>query len=627
MKQPGKGLESTNRWRQRGPSAASPALNGGDAHNGASQARRTVRSAGDGVVAAPPLLLLNATGVANGGGHDTSVNRRPVGLLSLALFPAYASAVRAPPMSVAPATRGLLPAGATTKGGHRKALSLTPMAMVAPSFAQRQPLRDSLPTGAAGTEERGAFLDDDDDLGAGGPADSAAVTTTEDSFDLFDAADASSGSSSKGSSTTADDTDDDDDPTRATQTLGEVAALSSTPPSRSKKHLTASLVLAARVTRLLPPAPASPPATTKCAANGNAAAAEIVVVEPITIDSNNDDHTVSTRNVDGDDVAVGDGEAIELCGVESDADDDEGSSEEIADLRRQIAVALMSGARAEEGDRTTDPPTHLHHEEGYLDEPSVDDQRDASVKRSSQDDGDDEGDVEEAEEDCGSGRRSDGPADASSARSSRNEEEGGADDDYEDCNSGQRDEGRDDDDAGFDGGLDLDAQRAQLALEREDRHQRYCQEMTSMATLDGECRRVSLRLILHEAHRAHRAAKSSKGDVRALSDRQFEKIASDLESCMELEGHATALRNISCMCLWNPSNCARQFGDHEGERARREVNMRRTITALRMQALTGGSALFLKTPGVASSSSSTSSSLVDDDASSLSNATPRWTVE
>jgi len=161
--------------------------------------------------------------------------------------------------------------------------------------------------------------------------------------------------------------------------------------------------------------------------------------------------------------------------------------------------------------------------------------------------------------------------------------------------------------------LDLEAQRQQIEWEKSQALAEYCTRMTAAQVVSENDQRVSLAILMREAHRHHRRAAFKSGAMTGgvsgkpkfpivgsvarppfTTDFQWRQIAGNAMEDFELNGHASVQRMLSCMCIFSPASSARDYGDHEDARIGRATRQRQKLIQLQMQAARGGSGLFLE---------------------------------
>jgi len=161
--------------------------------------------------------------------------------------------------------------------------------------------------------------------------------------------------------------------------------------------------------------------------------------------------------------------------------------------------------------------------------------------------------------------------------------------------------------------FDLEAQRQQLEWEKSQALAEYCTRMTAAQVVSENDQRVSLAILMREAHRHHRRAAFKSGAMTGgaagkpkfpivgsvarppfTTDFQWRQIAGNAMEDFELNGHASVQRMLSCMCIFSPASSARDYGDHEDARIGRATRQRQKLIQLQMQAARGGSGLFLE---------------------------------
>uniref|UniRef100_A0A7S1Q2R8 Uncharacterized protein n=1 Tax=Neobodo designis TaxID=312471 RepID=A0A7S1Q2R8_NEODS len=149
--------------------------------------------------------------------------------------------------------------------------------------------------------------------------------------------------------------------------------------------------------------------------------------------------------------------------------------------------------------------------------------------------------------------------------------------------------------------LDLDAQRRQVEWDKSQLRAAYHNEMQRTVTLGNDERVAALRALVNEADRFHRrhlapagaALPLEGGPANPLTPAQWGDIGFGVECDLESSGPASVQRNLSCMCIFSLHTAAREYGDHEEERSRRQAGQHRTIQALRLQAMRGEPSRFL----------------------------------
>jgi hypothetical protein len=142
--------------------------------------------------------------------------------------------------------------------------------------------------------------------------------------------------------------------------------------------------------------------------------------------------------------------------------------------------------------------------------------------------------------------------------------------------------------------LDMDAQRRQLEWERSQQRAAYHSEMQRTVCLAADDRQKALQCLMNEAHRYHN--KNAHCGRPHVATPVWRDLAESVHADFSVNGHPNVQRNLSCMCIFSTISAAKQYGDHEEERARRQAGQHRTLQALRLQNARGGSALFLKSP-------------------------------
>lgn len=163
--------------------------------------------------------------------------------------------------------------------------------------------------------------------------------------------------------------------------------------------------------------------------------------------------------------------------------------------------------------------------------------------------------------------------------------------------------GAEQDDAGFDDAaspcamepehpfLDMDAQRGQVQWERHQQRAAYHAEMQRTVAFSHEDRARALQCLLNEAHRFHhRLAKSGRV---AMPPQVWRGLAAEVEDDLVTSGPPMVQRNLSCMCIFSGACAAREYGDHEDDRNRRQANQHRTLSVLKVQGLRGEPSRFL----------------------------------
>lgn len=144
--------------------------------------------------------------------------------------------------------------------------------------------------------------------------------------------------------------------------------------------------------------------------------------------------------------------------------------------------------------------------------------------------------------------------------------------------------------------LDLDAQRRQVDWERAQQRASYHAEMQRKVSLTAADRTRALQCLMNEAHRFHRRHRSAGRPH--VEDNVWYNLADSVDDDLTASGPPTVQRNLSCMCIFSTVSAARDYGDHEDERSRRQAGQHRTLQALRMQVARGGSPYFLSAPVV-----------------------------
>lgn len=144
----------------------------------------------------------------------------------------------------------------------------------------------------------------------------------------------------------------------------------------------------------------------------------------------------------------------------------------------------------------------------------------------------------------------------------------------------------------------LESQKQHIEFERNQRRAEYTARMQREASMSYNDHRVALQLVMREAQRLH--VKEAAAGRPHIDTESWHALADAAMDDFERYGHPTVQRNLSCMCIFSGVSGAREYGEHEEERQRRQANQHRTLHALRLQAARGGCPYFLKSPGVAS---------------------------